>query len=56
MNENGYKTNVASRPASVFGYFGLENPRKCIECRKNMKIGVGSVNGDVNVWKKFRAI
>ena len=56
MNENGYKTNVASRLASVFGYFGLENSRKCIECRKNMKFGVGVVDGDAKVWKKFGAV
>ena len=56
MNENGYKTNVASRPASNFGYFGLENPRKCIECQKNMKFGMGVVVGDGKVWKMFWAV
>ena len=48
-DENGHKTNIASRPASVLGYFHRENPRKCIERRKNMKIGVGDVDGDANV-------
>ena len=49
MNENGDKTNVASRPDSVFGHFHRGNPRKSIERRKNMKIGVGAVGGDANV-------
>ena len=55
-NKNGHKTNVASRPGSVLGHFHRENPRKCIERRKNMQIGVGAVAGDANVWKKSRAI
>ena len=56
MNENRYKTNVASRSASDFCYFGLKNPRKCIECRKNMKIYVGVLDGDGKVWKKLRDV
>ena len=55
-NENGHKTNVVSRPASVLVLFQWKNPRKCIERRKNMQIGVGAVDGDAIVWTKSRDV
>ena len=55
-NEKKHKTDVASRPGSVFVIFDLENPRKCVERRKNTRIGVGAVDGDANMWKKCRDV
>ena len=55
-NENGHKTDVASRPGSVFTILDLENPRKCVERRKNTGVGVGAVDGDGNLWKKCREV
>ena len=49
-NKNGHKTDVASRPGSVFAILDLENPRKCVERRKNTRVGVDAVDGDGNLW------
>ena len=48
--------NVASRPASVLRHFHEENPRKRVERQKNMQIGVGAVEGDASMRKKFHAV
>ena len=55
-NEKKHKTDVASRPGSVFAILDLENPRKCVECRKNTGVGVGAVDDDGNLWKKCREV
>src|SRR3954467_9400807 len=52
----GMKTDVASRPGSVFAIFNLKNPRKCAERRKKTRIGVGAVHDDGNVWKMCRDV
>ena len=41
----GHRTNIASRPGSVSGSFHWQNPSKCIECRKSMRIGMHDVHG-----------
>ena len=45
-----------SCPASVLRHFHEENPRKRLERQKNMQTGMGAVEGDASMRKKFRAI
>ena len=56
MDKNREERHVASRSDIGVGYFFLKNPRKCVERRKNTRVGVGAVDGDANVWKKFRDV
>ena len=55
LNEIRHQTNVASRPACVLGFFDREYPRKCIERRKRVKIGVRVVDVGAIEWKMFGA-
>ena len=56
FNAFGHRTHVASCPGSVLGFFPLENPIKCIQCRKWLKIDMDAFDGDANVWKKFECV
>ena len=56
LDESGHQTHVASRPGVVFGYFPLENRRKCMQREKFLKIGMDACCDAAWVWKKFWVI
>ena len=52
MNENGLRTQVASRAGSVFGAFGAKNHRKSVQHRNATNFVVRSLHGHCCPWKK----
>ena len=53
MNENGLRTQVASRAGSVLGVFGAKNHRKSVQPRNTKSFGVRSLHGHCCPWKKM---
>ena len=52
MNENGLRTQVASRAGSVLGVFGAKNHRKSVQRRNATNFGVRGLHGHCCPWKK----
>ena len=52
MNENGLRTQVASRAGSVLGVFGAKNHRKFVQHRNATNFGVRGLHGHCCPWKK----
>ena len=52
MNENGLRTQVASRVGSVLAVFSAKNHRKSIQRRNATNFGVRGLHGPCGPWKK----
>ena len=52
MNENGLRTQVASRAGSVLGVFGAKNHRKSVQRRNATNFGVRGLHVYCGPWKK----
>ena len=53
MNENGLRTQVASRAGSVLGVFGAKNHRKSVQRRNATNFGVRGLHGHCGPCKKM---